>query len=214
MNFDPEVAKEVGTDAAIIFENICFWVWSNKTKQEGRDDQPSFNEGRWWTYNSANAFAEQFTWLSPKQIWRNLKKLEEKGYIVVGNFNKVKYDRTKWYSVDGKYIGIERKIEIPKTENRNSTSDQPIPNDNTNYKRERRKLSLSEIESLLKRYNITLDAFLKVHAKYKGWCESSGNNPSKNFFINNFLPKEKWDVDDYNNVGDILCMQAQGRGFN
>lgn len=208
MNFDPEIAKDVGTDAAIIFENICFWVWSNKTKQEDRNDQPSFNDGRWWTYNSAKAFAMQFTWLSTKQIWRNLKKLEDCGYIVTGNFNKVKYDRTKWYSVNGKYIGQERKIEIPKTENRNSDSDQPIPNNNTNDKREREKLSHSEVEGLTKKYHITLKALQKVHAKYLGWCDLNGKNPSKAYFLNNFLPREEWDISDLD--GDGLLERVEG----
>lgn len=214
MNFDPEIAKDVGTDAAIIFENICFWVWSNKTKQEDRDDQPSFNDGRWWTYNSAKAFAMQFTWLSTKQIWRNLKKLEDCGYIVTGNFNKVKYDRTKWYSVNGKYIGQERKIEIPKTENRNSDSDQPIPNGNTNEKRESSSLSKNRegLNREMEKYGVTPKAMEKVMRKYISWSESVGRKTSFDFFVNNWLPKEEWDISDYNSKrkGEVLLAQAKG----
>jgi len=132
MNFNPDIAKDVGTDAAIIFENICFWVWTNKTNQEGKEEKPSFIEDKWWTYNSGEAFSKQFTWLTIRQIWRNLKKLEENNYVQTGIFNKVKYDRTKWYSVSGTYIGESRYLEVPKSVVESTDKVQPIPNVNTN----------------------------------------------------------------------------------
>jgi len=132
MNFNPDIAKDVGTDAAIIFENICFWVWSNKTSQEGREEKPSFIENKWWTYSSGEAFSKQFTWLTIRQIWRNLKKLEKNNYIQTGIFNKVKYDRTKWYSVSGTYIGESRNLEVPRSVVKSTDRIQPIPNVNTN----------------------------------------------------------------------------------
>lgn len=144
MNFDPEIAKDVGTDGAIILENIAYWIDKNQANQVDREIQPSFQNGKWWTYNSSRAFSIQFNWLSQKQIERIIKKLEDKGYLITGNYNKIKYDRTKWFAL-GKnpfldsYKSISRNREIETTEkgNRSDRSVEPIPNSNTNKKRER-----------------------------------------------------------------------------
>ncbi len=92
-SFDTEVAEMVGADAAVIFRNIAFWCAKNRANGRHR------YEGRYWTYNSARAFSELFPWLSSAQIRRALGKLEEAGLIVSGRFNKLGYDRTKWYAV-------------------------------------------------------------------------------------------------------------------
>jgi len=34
MNFNPDIAKDVGTDAAIIFENIVYWIDKNYQNQK------------------------------------------------------------------------------------------------------------------------------------------------------------------------------------
>jgi hypothetical protein len=141
MSFNPDIAKDVGTDAAIILENIAYWIDKNQANQMDRDNKSSFHNGKWWTYNSALAFSRQFIWLSKKQIERIIKKLEKKNYLESGNFNKVKYDRTKWYALGNNpflesYISISRNREIETTIKRNQSdiSVAPIPNSNTDYK--------------------------------------------------------------------------------
>lgn len=94
MVFDPEVAKDVGTDAAIILSNIEFWQATNQANKR------NFHDGRYWTYNSTKAFSELFSYLSDRKIRTCLDKLEAKNYITAGNYNKSKYDRTKWYSAN------------------------------------------------------------------------------------------------------------------
>ena len=47
--FDPDMAKEHGVNAAILFQNIKHWV--EKNEANGRH----FYEGQYWTYNSNNA---------------------------------------------------------------------------------------------------------------------------------------------------------------
>lgn len=98
MQFDVEVAKDVGTDSAIILSNIEFWVFTNET----RGSEKHHHKNKYWTYNSAKAFQEQFPYLTEKQIRYCLKKLEDSGYIETGNFNQHNYDRTKWYSLKSK----------------------------------------------------------------------------------------------------------------
>lgn len=91
--FDTDVAKLVGADAAAIFQNVMFWCMRNAANGKNEHD------GRFWTYNSARALAELFPWLSAKQVRNALSKLERAGLVVSGNYNKVGYDRTKWYAV-------------------------------------------------------------------------------------------------------------------
>lgn len=138
MRFDPKVAKEVGTDAAIILSNIQFWCAKNKANQR------HFYEGRYWTYNSAKSFAVLFDYLSTKQIRYCLKKLEEKGYIFTGNFNSSKYDRTMWYSCN---------IEVTNLSNGSYKSVTPIPDIKPDNK-PNNKTNDRKVESFEKFWNI------------------------------------------------------------
>ncbi len=90
--FAVEMAVKHGLHAAILHETIRFWVVKNKAN--GRH----LHDGRHWTYNSAKAFSELFPYMSPDQIQRALKRLEEAGEIVTGCYNASPYDRTRWYS--------------------------------------------------------------------------------------------------------------------
>lgn len=126
MSFDPEVAKEVGTDAAIIYENIKYWIDKNRANKK------SFHDGTWWTYNSQKAFVVQFTWLTRQQLRTCLTKLEEVSLVKTGNYNKVKYDRTKWYALGNHSISGKQQIDWLESTNELVKVNQTIPNVNTN----------------------------------------------------------------------------------
>lgn len=113
-SFDPEVAKKVGVNAAVIYQNIAFWVEKNRANNK------HLHEGRYWTYNSMRAFEELFPYLTQKQIRTAIDKLIDCGLIVAGNFNKAGYDRTKWYSLQGQ-------IELPSRANGSDQKGEPIP---------------------------------------------------------------------------------------
>jgi hypothetical protein len=117
--FDTEHVKEVGFPAAVIYRNLCYWV--DKNKADGRHN----HDGTFWTYSSVKAMAELFDYLSESQIRRALLKLEEKGWIITGNFNKSAYDRTTWYSCP---------IHLSKSSNGFAASDEPIPDGNPDSK--------------------------------------------------------------------------------
>jgi DNA-binding PadR family transcriptional regulator len=130
--FDEEIACEVGMDAAVIYQNIYFWVEKNKANDK------HFYDGTYWTYNSVKAFCELFPYMSNNQIRRALKTLEEKGYIITGNYNKVAYDRTKWYALTekgfaklDKTICSKQQMEVDEKTNRFVPDDKPIPDINT-----------------------------------------------------------------------------------
>jgi hypothetical protein len=89
--FDPEVAKQVGVNAAVIYQNIVYWCEKNAANER------HVHEGRAWTYNSIRAFTEMFPYLTADQIRRALERLEGAGFIGVGNFSEDARDRTKWF---------------------------------------------------------------------------------------------------------------------
>lgn len=118
MIFDIEVAKDVGTDAAIILSNIEFWQSKNMANKK------HFHNDRYWTYNSVSAWCKLFPYLSNAQIRRCLEKLKKGGYIITNNFNNSSYDRTKWYSSN-------RQIHLSELANGIDKNDKPIPDVNT-----------------------------------------------------------------------------------
>lgn len=126
--FDPQIAKEYGVNAAIIFQNLAYWIEHN------RANETNFYDGRYWTYNSVRAFTELFPYLTDKQIRGALKKLEEGGMILVGNYNKSAYDRTRWYALAEKGLSIYTKgqMNFADRENENDPEGEPIPDINTN----------------------------------------------------------------------------------
>ena len=80
-------------NAAVLLWHIRFWVAKNKANEK------HFYDGRYWTYNSVKAFSELFPEFTKSQISIALKKLEDCGAIVTGNYNSSPYDRTKWYAL-------------------------------------------------------------------------------------------------------------------
>ena len=91
--FDGEFAKEHGVDEAILYNYLCYWVTKNKANDK------HFYDGFTWTYNSHKAFGELFPFWSRSKIQRIISSLEEKGFVIKGNYNQLPYDRTTWYAL-------------------------------------------------------------------------------------------------------------------
>ncbi len=144
--FDTEIAEIYGVNAAILLNNIAFWIQKNAA------NDANFFEGRYWTYNSVSAFSKLFPYLSKSQITTALKKLESEGIIQTGNFNQSAYDRTTWYAITDKGKQLLRngdsenqfpiykksEMENKKIENGNIRNEEPIP-DNKPYVNSDRK---------------------------------------------------------------------------
>ena len=122
MNFQPSIAKDVGTDSAIIYENICYWIAKNEANEK------NFHDGKYWTYNSNKAFLKMFTWLTSDKIRTCLKKLKDKKYIETGNYNKLNYDKTLWYSHWENTHWEKSQFDVGEIPNRDGKTPEPIPN--------------------------------------------------------------------------------------
>jgi len=156
MNFDTEIAKLVGTDAAIIYSNIEYWVEHNRLNKS------HFYDDNYWTYNSVSAFAQLFDYLSNSQIKTCLIKLENAGLIIVGNFNKVGYDRTKWYSIPlNSTIGEKSQMDKSEIANGLAKNSQPIPYYKPNEKKDINNDEI-DFDALRKYYNYVFSKEMRI----------------------------------------------------
>lgn len=92
-SFNIDIAAEYGIECAILLKHLYFWIKKNEANDE------NFFDGRYWTYNSVKAFSVLFPYMTERKVRYTLEKMEEHGLIVVGNYNKSQYDRTKWYAL-------------------------------------------------------------------------------------------------------------------
>ncbi|HEY2420440.1 MAG TPA: conserved phage C-terminal domain-containing protein, partial [Neobacillus sp.] len=57
-------------------------------------------EGRIWVYNTYEEWRKQLPFWSVSTIKRTIHSLEIKGLLLSANYNEMKMDKTKWYSID------------------------------------------------------------------------------------------------------------------
>lgn len=132
MQFDPEIAKDIGVGEAIMYANIEYWCGKNEANNK------HFYDGNYWTYNTKKAFTELFPFWTERQIRTILDNLKKREYIKTGNYNKANYDKTLWYTTivmtnksHGRtYKSKERTYKSDGTDR----SVQPIPNSKPNKK--------------------------------------------------------------------------------
>jgi len=103
-------AVEYGLDKAILLQHIRFWINQNDGKKTHTHDN------KVWMYQSASDMTKHYPYWSRQKISRLLREMEDDGLIVSGNFNKLGYDQTKWYT-----------IQCSELNNRSFEIEQPIP---------------------------------------------------------------------------------------
>jgi hypothetical protein len=86
----PKLAFLLSQNEAIILQQLHYWLLQSKNL---RDNQ-------FWIYNSIVEWKKQFPFLCANTIRRTLNNLKAKGYVHTGNYNRVKYDKTLWYTID------------------------------------------------------------------------------------------------------------------
>lgn len=128
-HFNVEVAKKYGVNVAIVLNHLVFWIAKNRANNK------HFYEGRYWTYNSIEAFQELFPYWTYKQIRTVFDKLKKTGLVITGKFNSTPYDQTRWYALTDEGLSIfgifpicpDGQIEKIKRANRNDSDGKPIP---------------------------------------------------------------------------------------
>lgn len=119
---DIGVAQLVGTNAALILENISYWCEHNAA------NNTNLHDGHYWTYNSTKAFGELFPYMTVNVIRTAIKKLKDNGLILTGNFNKSAYDRTTWYTLTEKAEAmLDVNVHSDEPNQEETTAEDPTP---------------------------------------------------------------------------------------
>ena len=101
--FNVKLATELGLNQAIILQHFWFWFENNKSTE----DRYKVKDHQYpWSYNTITSIESIFPYLKRRAIEGSIQKLEEDGYIITGNFNKYKFDKTKWYSITDKTYSL------------------------------------------------------------------------------------------------------------
>ena len=125
--FDANIAALYGVDESIMIFNLSYWIHKNEANGK------HFHDGRFWTYNSIDAFTKLFPFWTARQIRRILKSLEEKGVIVTGNYNTSAYDRTTWYAFADSFL-LKGQNHFTESSNGNDKSGNSVINNKTDIK--------------------------------------------------------------------------------
>lgn len=125
--FDPEVAIEFGVIEAIVIKSFQFWLSLHHENGTHRYD------GRTWCYNSAKALQKFFPYLSRKQIYSVITRLETAGVLVTGNYNRTGFDQTRWYAFadEARWLCPSGNHQFTKRENGSPKKGTPIPDSTT-----------------------------------------------------------------------------------
>lgn len=91
-----ELVRVLGDlNEAVILNQLHYWIEINKKAKK------NLHGGKYWVFNTYQTWKEtDFDFWSTDTIRRTLTRLENKGIVLTANYNKLKIDKTKWYTID------------------------------------------------------------------------------------------------------------------
>ncbi len=119
----PKLAELIGLNEAIVLQQIHYWLNNSKHKYDGKT----------WVFNSYPEWQKQFPFWSLITIKRTIYSLEKQNLLLIGNYNKAKFDKTKWYTINYQTIeGMIRPSYQNDTTSVSKRDDGVYQNDTTN----------------------------------------------------------------------------------
>ncbi|MDU0853333.1 DnaD domain protein [Staphylococcus caprae] len=119
----PTLATEIGLNESIVLQQMHYWLKKSNHNYDGRH----------WIYNSFPEWQKHFPFWSVMTIKRAVYSLEKQNLLYVGNYNKAKFDKTKWYSINyEKLEGMKRPSYQNDTTSVSKRNDGVYQNDTTN----------------------------------------------------------------------------------
>ena len=121
----PSLAKEIGLNEAIMLQQMHYWLLKSANEFTGVK----------WFYKTLEEWQTEFPFWSAMTIRRTLGSLEKQKIIKIGNFNKKKFDKTKWYTIDYQRVNrrcvqneqtYTRDYQESTTENNNVPEEKPL----------------------------------------------------------------------------------------
>lgn len=184
----PSLAVKIGLNEAIVLQQIHYWVTSSSHVIEGRK----------WIFNTYKDWQKQLPFWSESTIKRTIHSLEKQGLLISGNWNQMKIDKTKWYTID--YQRVEELGDIESDLSLN----QDEPNNSSDYTLEETSLnqaipeSTSEITTEKKPLVVEIINYLneKAKADYK-----PGTHKTQELI--RARVREGFTVDDFKKVIDL-----------
>jgi DnaD/phage-associated family protein len=107
----PSLAKKIGLNESIVLQQLHYWL------NESNNIRDDFK----WVYNTYEDWNKQFPFWSISTIRRIITKLEKANLIIIGNYNKMKIDNTKWYRIN--YPLLEDMSRLPVQNEQTECSD-------------------------------------------------------------------------------------------
>jgi len=101
----PRLAAKIGLNQSIMLQHIHYWLKESKHDRDGRP----------WVYNTYQSWQEQLPFWSIETIKRIIRSLEKNGYLLSANYNRLKIDKTKWYTINYEKVAELEAIETPST---------------------------------------------------------------------------------------------------
>ena len=114
----PKLAANIGLNEAILVQQIHYWLQRSKHNHDGQK----------WIYNTHESWLEQFPFWSKATLKRVITSLKSQGLINTGNYNRMKMDRTVWYTINYSHAvcsGISESQPEP-TKDTERQADQPL----------------------------------------------------------------------------------------
>lgn len=91
-----ELVRVLGDlNEAVVLNQLHYWININKKAKKNEYDD------KYWVFNTYQMWKDtDFDFWSTDTIKRTFSRLEKKGVVISANYNKMKMDKTKWYSID------------------------------------------------------------------------------------------------------------------
>jgi len=96
----PMLAREIGLNEAIVLQQVHYWIVQNERANR------NYHDGYYWTFNSYPQWQKQFPFWSLATVRRTMASLEKSGHLVIGRYNQMAGDRSKWYRIDYSRSGV------------------------------------------------------------------------------------------------------------
>lgn len=93
-----ELANAIGLNETILLQQIHYWCCNYA--QNGKVKNNHYHDGQYWVYNSIDQWTEQLPWAGESTTERAVRKLREKGLIIVGYYSHGNRNRTTWYRIN------------------------------------------------------------------------------------------------------------------
>ncbi|QYU58910.1 hypothetical protein K1728_05785 [Weissella confusa] len=121
-----DLVDKIGLNEAIFLQQLHYWIEIKQRSAQAGEPVNGFADGRFWVYKTLNPIAktkaqkmtengrrvitswsEDFSFWSSRTVQRTINSLVESGFVLKGNFNKMKMDKTVWLTIDYERLSEE-----------------------------------------------------------------------------------------------------------